>query len=383
VTPPDGLRIPAQPDPPGEGADVRTSKRALMVLSHAVERAFDAVPDEDGPPGLVLAYFQLRSHFDVERRRYAALAAAGHVVVVVFAGPTDGMPEGVHCVGVPDEDERARDWVLVTVREWCATALVCTDAHALATSELTLEASRSFRAAWTFRRAAALSCARTQLGRLAAELDPQVMRSALACIAASEARPVLQGEAQLAAAAEHLMTSVDRGQRRATRLRLELQDSRSRAERDQLTGLYNRHFLERFLGEEDRPADLLLLLVDMDGLKGINDRHGHAGGDAALQAVARTLVASSRPGDVCVRWGGDEFLLLAPFTTPAVGLAFAERLVQAVSYTVPGPPWHALELSVSIGVCPSQRTTLPLAKLDEALQAVKRTGKGRAVLAAG
>jgi diguanylate cyclase (GGDEF)-like protein len=348
-----------------------------------MERAFDAAPDADGAPGLVVAYFQLRRNFEVERRRYAALAAAGHVVVVVFAGPPDDMPDGVHCVGLPDHDPRARDWVLVTVREWCATALVCTDAHALAPSELTLEASRSFDAVWTFRRTAALAQARLQLDRLAAELDPQVLRSALACIAASEARPVLPGESQLAAATEHLMTSVDRGQRRATRLRLELQDSRSRAERDQLTGLYNRHFLERFLGDEDRPADLLLLLVDVDGLKGINDRHGHAGGDAALQAVARTLVASSRPGDVCVRWGGDEFLLLAPFTTPSVGLSFAERLVQAVAYAVPGPPWHFLPLSVSIGVCPSLRTTLPLDRLDEALQAVKRTGKGRAVLAGG
>jgi len=80
-----------------------------------------------------------------------------------------------------------------------------------------------------------------------------------------------------------------------------------------------------------------------------------------------------------VRWGGDEFLLLAPYTTPAVGLAFAQRLVSAVPHTVPGPPWQFLQLSVSIGV----RTVLPLAQLDEALQAVKRTGKGRAVLAGG
>jgi diguanylate cyclase (GGDEF)-like protein len=354
-----------------------------MVLSHAMERAFDAAPGADGHPGLVVAYFQLRSHFDVERRRYADLAAAGHLVVVAFAGSTDGMPDGVHCVGLPDHDARARDWVLITVREWCATALVSTDAQALAPSELTLEASRSFHAAWTFRRTQALAQARVQLGRLAPELDPQVLRSALGCITSSGARPVLPGEAQLAALTEHLMTSVDRGQRRATRLRLELQDTRARAERDQLTGLYNRHFLERFLGNEDRPADLLVLLVDVDGLKGINDRHGHAAGDAALLAVARALKASSRPGDVCVRWGGDEFLLVAPFTTASVGLAFAERLVEAVSRATCLPPWHCLPLSVSIGVCPSLRTVLPLEQLDEALQAVKRTGKGRAVLAAG
>jgi len=92
-----------------------------MVLSHAMERAFDAAPDGDGRPGLVVAYFQPRSHFDVERHHDAALAAAGDVA---RPGPC-------------------------------------------------------------------------------------------------------------------------------------------------------RHFLERFLGEEDRPADLLLLLVDVDDLKGINGRHGH------------------------------------------------------------------------------------------------------------
>jgi diguanylate cyclase (GGDEF)-like protein len=363
------------------GPMTRTTKRALLVLSHAMERAFDTAPEEAGGTGLVLALFQLRSHFDLERERYAALAAAGHVVVVAFAGPTDGMPAGVHCVGLSDEDERAQDWVLITVRDWCATALVGTDAHASGPGEQTLEASRSFAAAWTFRRAAALQQARTQLGRLAAELPPEVLRSALQRIAESESRPVQRGEAQLAAAAEHLMTSVERGQLRATRLRLEVQEYRAQAERDQLTGLFNRHYLDRFLGVPDRPADLLLLLVDVDHLKTINDQQGHACGDAALRAVSQALLTHSRPGDVCVRWGGDEFLLLAPFTTPTVGLAFAERLVRAVATAVPEPPWQHLQLSVSIGVCPTSRTVLPLDRLDAALYEVKRSGRGRALLA--
>jgi diguanylate cyclase (GGDEF)-like protein len=290
----------------------------------------------------------------------------------------------VHCVGLAEDDERARDWVLITVRDRCAMALVATDAHALAPDEATLEASRSVWSSWTLRREGALTQARVQLRRLAIDLDPRVLRSARQCIAASEARPVLPGELQLAAVAEHLMGSVDRSQRRASRLRIELQESRAQAERDQLTGLFNRHYLERFLGADDRPADLLLLLVDVDGLKTVNDRHGHAAGDAALQSVARALVSHSRPGDVVVRWGGDEFLLLAPFTAPTAGLAFAERLVQAVAAAEPGPPpWDDLPLSVSIGVCPSLRTVLPLEQLDQALGEVKRTGKGRAVLASG
>lgn len=152
------------------------------------------------------------------------------------------------------------------------------------------------------------------------------------------------------------------------------------AERDHLTGLHNRHYLERFLGDDDRPADLLVLLFDVDNLKTLNDVRGHDAGDKALQAVADALVERSRPGDVCVRWGGDEFLLLAPYVSSSAGLAFAERLVAAVASSAPAAPFQRLRLSVSIGVCSSDRTVLPLAELDQALQAGKRVGKGRAVL---
>lgn len=365
----------------GPSDAVSATKRALLVLSHAMERAFDTAPPTGDRAGLVLAWFQLREHFDVEAERYASLAAAGHTVVVAFAGSTDDLPSGVHAVQLPADDVRAQDWILVTVRDAYATALIAHDVRTINPSELTLEASRSFSARWTFRRARALQDARAQLLRLAPELDPAVLAQALRHVEASEALPVLPGEAQLAVAADHLVASVDRGQRRATRLRRELQESRSTAERDQLTGLHNRHHLERFLGDQDRPAELLVLLVDVDGLKQVNDQHGHAAGDAVLRAVADTLVEHSRPGDVCVRWGGDEFLLLAPYVDAASGLRFAERLVTGVAQAAPEAPWGSLALSVSIGVSPCDRTVLPLERLDAALYAVKRSGKGRAVLA--
>jgi diguanylate cyclase (GGDEF)-like protein len=359
---------------------VSATKRSLLVLSHAMERAFDTAPTAERP-GLVVGLFQRRDHFDLEAERYAALAAAGHTVVVAFAGSTAGVPPGVHAVSFPEGDPRCLDWVLITVRGAYVTALVATDARTLTPSERTLEASRSFAAWWTFRRPLALAAAREQLERLVPELPADVLAEAFAHVAGSEALPLLPGEAQLAAAADILMASVDRGQRRATSLRLALEATRSMAERDQLTGLHNRHYLERFLGADDRPADLLVLLVDVDGLKALNDVHGHDAGDKALQAVAGALVEHSRPGDVCVRWGGDEFLLLAPHVSAPAGLAFAERLVTAVSSTVPAAPWEHLPLSVSVGVCPSGRTVLPLAALDRALRTGKLAGKGRAVLA--
>ncbi len=83
-----------------------------------------------------------------------------------------------------------------------------------------------------------------------------------------------------------------------------------------------------------------------------------------------------------LRWGGDEFLVLAPDLTEAFGLALGQRFAEAVRAAHPGKPWQHLALSVSVGVCATRRTTLPLDRLDEALYRVKRAGKGHAALAA-
>ena len=210
-------------------AATSATKRALLVLTHAIERAFDTAPPTGDRPGLVLAMFQRREHFEVEAARYAALASAGHTVVVAFAGPTGDLAAGLHAVRLSEGDPRALDWVLVAVRDTYVTALVATDARTLTPSELTLEASRSFSARWTFRRELALADADEQLDRLAPELPPKIYAEALGHIEHSRALPMLPGEVQLAVAADHLVASVDRGQRRATSLRLELAATKSLA----------------------------------------------------------------------------------------------------------------------------------------------------------
>jgi diguanylate cyclase (GGDEF)-like protein len=365
---------------------VDVPKRALLVVSHAMERAFGATPTEpDGEePGLVIGLFQRRQYFDVEVDRYAALGAAGHTVVVGFAGPTDGMPAGVHTVSFPEHDPRARDWVVVLVRGPYATALVAHDSLDLSGGEMTLEASRLFRSHWTFQRSLALREGRSQLGRVAGGLAPPVLAAATDHLRRSELMPVSPAEARLSAAADHLGRSVERGHRRTTRLRLALETTQSLAERDQLTGLNNRHFLERYLGgpsSADRPVELVTLLIDVDDLKATNDAYGHEAGDSVLTAVATALRAHSRPADVLVRWGGDEFLLLAPGLDADGGLRLGERLARAVRATHPAPPWQHLTLSVSLGVAAAKQTPLPFAQLDAALYRVKHSGKGHAGLA--
>jgi diguanylate cyclase (GGDEF)-like protein len=86
---------------------------------------------------------------------------------------------------------------------------------------------------------------------------------------------------------------------------------------DPLTGLYNRRFAEprmeaEVLRAQRTGSSLTLLLADVDGLKQINDKHGHAAGDAVLRAFADRLKQATRGSDFAARLGGDEFMLLLP-----------------------------------------------------------------------
>ena len=117
------------------------------------------------------------------------------------------------------------------------------------------------------------------------------------------------------------------------------------ATHDGLTGLANRALFEEQLAaamaRSDRSGEpLALLLLDLDGLKLINDAWGHATGDAALRALARALQAEVRAGDVACRLGGDEFAAILPGATRDEALKVAERVLKRLadqgSYHVSG-----------------------------------------------
>lgn len=146
------------------------------------------------------------------------------------------------------------------------------------------------------------------LGQIADDLPAEVVQTALGHLDDASAIEVSDAEDRLASAAEHLVDALEAGGRRYRRLQRDLAETSTKAEQDQLTGLHNRHYLERFLGSQTTPAALLVMLVDVDDLKTVNDTCGHAAGDAVLTAVARVLRGVSRDGDVVVRWGGDEFM---------------------------------------------------------------------------
>lgn len=98
---------------------------------------------------------------------------------------------------------------------------------------------------------------------------------------------------------------------------------------DPLTGCLVRRAGERFLAA-CRRRRVGVVLADVDGLKAVNDCEGHAAGDRLLAAVGKVLRANVRPGDLVVRWGGDEFLVFCPGTSDEEIVLVARRLRQAL-----------------------------------------------------
>jgi len=109
------------------------------------------------------------------------------------------------------------------------------------------------------------------------------------------------------------------------------QKLRDQALHDPLTGAYNRRGLDLMAGPVSAPVrrsgdDVTVALLDLDDFKGFNDRHGHLAGDAELACVARCWTAELRHGDVLSRFGGDEFAVVLPGTTPAQAGELVERV---------------------------------------------------------
>ena len=124
---------------------------------------------------------------------------------------------------------------------------------------------------------------------------------------------------------------------------------------DDLTGVSNRRHLLQRLTEEcarsersDQPFSLLV--IDLDGFKGINDTHGHAAGDACLQHFTLMAQTRLRPGDMLARSGGDEFCIVLPSSTLREGAMIARRVLEVCRADAELCAGSDIPIAVSIGV---------------------------------
>ncbi len=178
---------------------------------------------------------------------------------------------------------------------------------------------------------------------------------------------------------------------RLTRQREELATAldtiRKLATVDELTALANRRHMNEVLAAEERRqpaaggAGTCIALLDIDHFKQINDRHGHAAGDAVLRSFAAALRDGLRDGDVVARWGGEEFLLLLPDTGAEQAAALLERIrLDVAALAVAG--LDGLRIAFSGGLCvraAGESFADTINRADKALYRAKSAGRDRVV----
>jgi diguanylate cyclase (GGDEF)-like protein len=182
------------------------------------------------------------------------------------------------------------------------------------------------------------------------------------------------------AAVKTLLSEIDDLRSEVSRLKAKLSEAEDLADRDALTPVLNRRAFVRELGRirtfsQRYGSPASVVYFDLDGFKSVNDRYGHAAGDAALQAVAQRLQGNVRDSDIVGRMGGDEFGVILVQADQAT----AEAKAEALARTIEGSPirfgdWSA-PLHVSFGVrqiTPDQDPETLIAEADAAMFARKR-----------
>jgi diguanylate cyclase (GGDEF)-like protein len=166
---------------------------------------------------------------------------------------------------------------------------------------------------------------------------------------------------------------------------------RAQATHDPLTGLWNRTVILEIGGRhisrvQHNGGNLVIMMLDLDHFKMINDTHGHLAGDAVLRETCRRMASVVRPNDAVGRYGGEEFLIVLPGCNPASALAVAERIRNTISEIPMNTSEGVIPVTASVGVAifgsgPWGDIETLTAAADAALYRAKNSGRNRVELA--
>lgn len=153
---------------------------------------------------------------------------------------------------------------------------------------------------------------------------------------------------------------------------------------DDLTGIFNRRYLEKIVEKENARVkhennnqSIQTIFFDLDGFKFINDTYGHGAGDETLIDVARFVSSILRPHDIFARYGGDEFVILFQEKNIEFAKRKAEEIITLIEAIDTG--YLNAKLSASIGVSESKKDNIldnPIKAADAAMYVAKKAGKG-------
>jgi diguanylate cyclase (GGDEF)-like protein/PAS domain S-box-containing protein len=146
---------------------------------------------------------------------------------------------------------------------------------------------------------------------------------------------------------------------------------------DSLTGLYNRNFFMEEMARLERGRDfpVSIVMADLDGLKHVNVREGHAAGDSLLNHAAEVLTLAFRAGDVVARIGGDEFAVLLPGTDAVVAKQLLQRMQQIIQEYQTDHPEIQLSLSLGVGTSADPAPLADTLKIADANMYREKEGK--------
>jgi diguanylate cyclase (GGDEF)-like protein/PAS domain S-box-containing protein len=206
-------------------------------------------------------------------------------------------------------------------------------------------------------------------------LEAELLRSDGSVLTAEVNLSLLNGYAD----AEPLVLGVTRDVTERKRLEVSL---RELSEEDALTGIFNRRKFDELLGKELRVArrykrPLTAIMFDIDRFKQVNDNYGHEVGDEVLKRLAEVVRKVLRDTDQFFRYGGEEFVVLAPETTLPPGESLAERIRLTVATTqFSGPGTITVSLGVAVFAGETDQQTF-LKRVDTALYRSKQEGRNR------